>query len=172
MNWTRLLSRRVGLAAGLLLLASAGDATTLERYSLNDLVRQSDLGIIGEVTASESIYSDGGFYTIVTVMVDEVLFGPATGTAQLRYPGGSAEVNGVKIGENVAAAPPRMEGMKAAYFLGDADGQGIRDIVGFTQGQLDVVSRGDQELITSPDQATLLSVTDFAARVRALRDAQ
>lgn len=155
-----------------LMLACAVNATTLEQYSLSDLVEQSDIGVIGEVTATDSVYSQGRFYTIVTVQVDEVLFGEAGTSVQIRYPGGSAEINGVRVGENVAAATPRMEGMKAVYFLGGSDNEGTRDIVGFTQGQLDIVARDDQLMVSSPDQASLLSVNDFVARARALRDAQ
>lgn len=171
MNWTRILPAAAGLATGLM-LAAALNATTLERYSLAELVSESDIGIIGEVSATESVYSEGRFYTLVTVQVDEVLFGRGGGFVQVRYPGGSAEINGVRVGENVAAAAHRMEGTKAVYFLGGADSEGTRDIVGFTQGQLDIVTRGEQELIASPDQASLLSVNDFVARARALRDPQ
>ncbi|MEX2497908.1 MAG: hypothetical protein WD397_03415 [Wenzhouxiangellaceae bacterium] len=171
MKLTTLLPGIAGLATGLM-LAWAVNATTLEQYSLADLVQQSDVGVIGEVTATESVYTEGRFYTIVTVQVDEVLFGQGDAFVQIRYPGGSAEINGVRVGENVAAATPRMEGMKAVYFLGGADSEGTRDIVGFTQGQLDIVARGDQLLISSPDQASLLSVNDFVARARALRDEQ
>lgn len=160
-----------GLAAGLM-LAFAASATTLERLSLADLVDQSAAAVIGEVAGMESAYSEGRFYTVVTVRIDDVLFGQAGSSVRIRYPGGSAEVNGVRVGETVAAAPPRMEGMKGAYFLSAAGSDGTRDIVGFTQGQFDIVTRGDQDLIASPDQASLLSVNEFATRVRALRDAQ
>lgn len=171
MKLSSLLPGIAGLATGLM-LSCAAFATTLERYSLTDLVEQSELGVVGAVTAIGSVYSEGRFYTIVTVQVEEVLFGQEAASVQVRYPGGSAEINGVRVGENVAAAAPRMEGMKAVYFLGGADREGTRDIVGFTQGQLDIVTRGDQALIASPDQASLLSVNDFVARVRAVRDAQ
>lgn len=171
MKFKRLLPGITGLAAGFM-LSCAAFATTLDRYSLTDLVQQSELGIVGEVTATESVYTEGHFYTIVTVEIDEVLFGQGGASVQVRYPGGSTEINGVRVGENVAAAPTRLEGMKAVYFLGTASSNGTRDIVGFTQGQLDIVARGDQLLVSSPDQASLLSVNDFVTRARALRDAQ
>lgn len=171
MKLSSLMPGIAGLAAGLMLACTAS-ATTLERYSLIDLVEQSATGIIGEVIATESVYAEGRFHTVATVRVDELLFGQGGASVRIRYPGGSADIDGVRVGETVAAAPPRMEGMRAAYFLSGAGSDGTRDIVGFTQGQLDIISRGDQDLIASPDQASLLSVNDFAARVRSLRDAQ
>jgi len=171
MKLTRLLPGLSTLAT-VMVLGSAANATSLERLTLEGLVQESEIGIIGEVTTSESVYSDGRFQTIVSLQVDQVLFGESGGSVQVRYPGGSAEINGVKVGENVAAAPPRMAGSKAVYFLGSADSEGTRSIVGFTQGQFDIVTRGDRRLVSSPDQASLVSVNDFAARARALRDAQ
>ncbi|MFO7858611.1 MAG: hypothetical protein R6V11_06780, partial [Ectothiorhodospiraceae bacterium] len=125
------------MASGMLLMGSVG-ATSLEQLDLQGLTAEADVVVIGQITASQGYYDDGQFYTILDVQVGQTVVGQAGGALQVRVPGGSAEINGIRVGESIPGLSPIASDRDLALFLSADPGSDLHRIVGFSQGQLAV----------------------------------
>lgn len=158
------LSAMLGLASGALLFGSVG-ATSLEQLDLQGLTAEADVVVIGQITSTQGHYSDGEFFTVLDVAVNRSLLGDEHGLLQIRVPGGSAVVNGVRLGETVAGLSPVASERDFALFLNRDENTGMHEIVGFSQGQLQVSERDGQQTLMVPGQNVPMPIEAFVQQV-------
>lgn len=127
------------LAIFLILDELSGAKLVLQRMGLSEMVRKSDVIVIGQVEIVVSRYGEGRaagkIYTDYSIKVDEVLKGKVEpgGIVVVTVPGG--EIG--NSGQLVPGAPRLSKGDKVFAFLGQESktGSGVRRrIVGFSQG--------------------------------------
>lgn len=156
----------LGLASGALLFSSLG-ATSLEQLDLQGLTADADVVVIGQIISSQGQYSDGEFFTLLDIQVNQSIVGAAPDQLQIRVPGGSAVVNGIRVGETIAGLAPVVSERDFALFLSADQTSGVHEIVGFSQGQLAVRVQDGQQMLLVPGQNVPMPVEDFVQQVSA-----
>lgn len=137
----------------LVLLALPAAATTAVEMSTRDLATESDVIVIGNVTAIASRWADErNLVTDVTIAVSEVLKGEVGETITVTLPGGSDSNRRFPIAMSYPAAPQLHDGENAFLFLVAQD-EGL-SIAGWSQGKYSIVS-DDAEQYVSRDLTQL-----------------
>ena len=135
------MSRRRSWCAALafLLSASLATATTVQKFTVQDLARKSEAIVVGEVEEVVSRWDDGGkeIYTYVTVRVKDRFKGPkGQATLTLRQLGGQVGT----IASEVPGMPEFAKGEEVVLFLSQKDAAGYPWVVGLQQGKYSVVT--------------------------------
>lgn len=143
-------------------------ATTMEKLSHADLVDQSSQCLVATVVDRQSSYADGRFETTVTLEVEQYILGDGPTTVELTLPGGSAEVNGVMVGEVNTGAPMLFGDSRGVFFLSDGDSAAGPAIVGASQGFIEIVNLDGSQQVNSPDQSSLMTLNSFIDVTRSL----
>jgi hypothetical protein len=104
-------------------------SATLERLSLDDMIRKSTLVVRGKVAGTSTEAAGPVIYTHYQVQVSERLKGDAGSTVDVAVPGGTA--NGMR--QSFAGAPTLTAGDDLVFFLYTGR-DGRNAILGLTQG--------------------------------------
>jgi hypothetical protein len=150
--------KKISLALLLILFSSSAFATTVERLTLDDMVRRAHAIVHGKVLASTAHWSADHrlILTTSTVEVQETLKGHATRTLELTTIGGT-------IGDLtlVAAGMPTLHaGEEMVLFVEDVGP--FKTIVGLSQGKFSV-SNGE---VSNPTAHLKMHLTDFKEEIR------
>ena len=159
----------VGIAAALSF--SAALATTMESLGLDGVVEQSSVAVMGEVTATRVEQTAEGPYTLSTLRVQEALWGTSAASITIAVPGGSHQSGKVRVGTVVPGAPSLLIGSDVLLFLRPDGVAGTYEIVGFSQGVVDVVKTTEGESVVLPGEATRTRWAQASAKLKEIRAA-
>jgi hypothetical protein len=130
------------------LCVSAAMATSLQRMSLDELAAEASVAVVGAVTASRSVQTADGAYTVSAV-------------AGAKF----------RVGENVAGAALLVAGKPVLLLLSRDEATGELAIVGFDQGKMDVVDTAEGAIVMMPGSKTGTLLGDAVAKLRAMHAA-
>lgn len=179
----RPLSVAVSVLVFLSLTSSVG-ATTARLLSRPDMVKESDLIVLGRVVESRSVWIDRDLVTLATIEVTETLKGAPVSRVTVTLPGGVDANRKFPVAMTWPGAPRLEVREEAVVFL---EGDGSYSVTGFSQGKFSVstdsegrksVSRDLRQLTLrgeSGDSAGTLStegLASFTADVRRIVAAQ
>lgn len=135
--------------------APDAEAATVQKLDLPDLVAEADLVLVATVEATEAFRAGNRIMTRVTLRPGTVVKGEAADAVVVVVPGGV--LGG--IGQSVPGSARFAAGEEVVTFLGAADGEGRRAVVGMAQGKLRVVPGLDGgRLVRDLDGLTLVTV--------------
>ena len=156
-------SARTVLCLALTLVA--GQAATLERMSIDDMIAKSTAIVRGRVTGSYSSFRGAVIYTRWQVKVLERWKGAEQATVEVALPGGNAD----GIRQSFSGSPQLVEGKEYLLFLWTSN-SGLTQVIGLTQGifELPTNSTGD---VMAVREATTNTLLDFASG-RVVKDAR
>ena len=126
--------RGAGLLALLLLTTAPALATTVLRFSLEELVERADLVVHGTCAEVKGRETPDGVVTDVTIRVARTLKGAASETLQFTTYGGATESRGTFI----AGSPQFEKGEELIVFLDRPNRVGYRMAIGMSQGKYTV----------------------------------
>lgn len=133
-NFLHMTKRLIFSFALILLLTIAAQATTVERLTLDDLVKKSQQIVVGKVRDSRTYWSGNGklIFTSYTIEVQENLKGRTSRTVELTTIGGT--MGDVTL--HVAGMPAFNKGESAVVFI---ETTGVYStVVGLGQGKFTV----------------------------------
>jgi hypothetical protein len=143
-------------------------ATTLERLSMGDMIRQSTAIVRAKVTGSYTAFRGREIYSHYQLQVAENLKGGSNQALDVAIPGGAAQ--GMR--QMVAGAPDLVLGQEYVVFLWTGK-SGLTQIIGLSQGLFNVMQNpaGDAVLVRPAAAVTMVDasgkiVSDQAATVR------
>ena len=113
--------------------ATALPAATLERLSLDDMIRQSTTVVRGKVLSSYSSTSGPVIFTNYRIQVTETLKGAAAASVDIQMPGGVAN----HLRQSFAGVPQLNAGDEFVFFLWSGK-SGTVQVIGLTQGLFSV----------------------------------
>lgn len=155
-----------------LLVSLAASATTLQKFTFEELVNQSELIIEGQVESAYPFDAGKLLHTRVLIKVRDVLKGDYPGEfIELEFLGGHEDgrvlvVSGQDIPE---------EGERAFYFIEDTSVQAVNPLLGWSQGHFRIRSdlKGNEYLETDIQQ-DLVELSDnknaaLAAKLRNMK---
>ncbi|MCQ8184141.1 hypothetical protein [Parvularcula maris] len=128
----------MAIAAAVAALASTAGAETLEKLTFAEAVDAADIAVVGKVTGSSIVESDGQVYTVTEFDTQDTVFGQVGGTFSVRFPGGRLQNTLVPMGEVVAGSPSFFVNSEALLLL-DQSADGL-NVVGYNQGIFPVVT--------------------------------
>ena len=162
---------RLMFAIGAALSFGAALATTMEALGLDRIVEESSVAVMGEVTASRVEQTAEGPYTLATLRVEEALWGTSDESITVAVPGGTQQQAKFRVGTVVPGAPNLLIGSDVVVFL-RADGvPGTYEIVGFSQGVVDVAKGPEGDTVVLPGEAVRTRWAEASARLKELRAA-
>ncbi|MAE72284.1 MAG: hypothetical protein CME06_17680 [Gemmatimonadetes bacterium] len=148
----RIIPRRLlalGLTAPLFALAGNAGATTIVKRTLDEMVREVDRIVVGEIVSVEQDWDDDEMIsTFATLRVDQQILGDATSaTIELRSPGGT-------IGEFSTTVPGSPEidriGSRMIVFLWNDRAESMSNVAYWGLGQYLVSNEGIVERTGQP----------------------
>ena len=128
----------------LALCAATLPAATLERLSLDDLIKQSTAIVRGKVLNSYTATSGPVVYTHYRVQTSETLKGTARATVEFQLPGGVSN----NMRQNFAGVPQFQPGDEFVFFLWTGK-SGATQVLGLTQGLFSVAPGGASDPVTT-----------------------
>jgi hypothetical protein len=171
----RFLSAMVVSAA----LAASAWATTLQKLSTDDMIRQSTGIVRAKVTGSRAAFLGKDVYTYYQLQVTENLKGFSAMQLEVAVPGGGAR--GVR--QMVPGAPVLASGQEYVVFLWTSR-SGLTQVIGLSQGLFAVTqnSAGDSVIVRPAavsmmlnqagqvvaDQPVSLSLSDLRSEIRSV----
>lgn len=132
-----MLRHRVGFLLIAFALTFSARATVYELLALDDLTEESQTVVYGNVLASHVEWNSARtmIYTVYDVQALEYLKGNLGPVFQLHEPGG--ELEGMAM--IVSGVPQFTAGQEAVFFVWTSP-QGLRQVTGFEQGNLPVIT--------------------------------
>jgi hypothetical protein len=128
------------------------DTTLAVALSLEDMVNQSDLIMIGSCVDIKSVWVDRALVTLATVSVGETLKGNESGNVTVVLPGGVDANRKVPIAMTYPGAPRLTPGENVFLFLtSDTDYGTGYNVAGFSQGKFSIVTDENGEPLVSRD---------------------
>ena len=127
-----MITRQMSIVAAILGMTSA-EATTLERLSMEDMIRQSTEIIRGKIVSSYVTPRGSVFYTHYKIQVLERWKGTASASVQVSVPGGRSG----NIHQTVSGAPTLATGSEYLLFLWTGR-NGVTQVIGLSQGVFDL----------------------------------
>jgi hypothetical protein len=165
------LSLVVALLLFMLLAAPLCRATTVQRLSLEDLVKKAHSIVVGRVNGARTYWSSDGrlILTSYTIQVDESIKGQPSGAVEVTTIGG-------KIGDlelHVSGMPSFKNGESAVVFIEQSGA--YQTVVGLSQGKF-TVSNGEVSNTTGdlsfpdgrPGSALKMSLQGFKNQIQSL----
>ena len=115
-------------------------ATSIERFSFEELVERSELIFQGQVSQVRQEEIDGMVYSFVRFEVVDVVKGFDPGLElELRFLGGEVPGKRVQVAEMVIPE----QGERGFYFVESLDGESVNPLLGWSQGHF-LVGRDEQ----------------------------
>lgn len=127
--------------------ASVALATTVVQLDFEQLVKVSDLVVVGEVLSVEGVEDGGRVYTHVQVKVDETLKGAAREKLEIIHVGGRTD----HLVTRVAGMPSFTVGERALLLLEQPKGYSHFVVTGLTQGKFRLSKHDDGSIELLPD---------------------
>jgi hypothetical protein len=118
---------------GILILATSLSAATLERLSLDDMIRQSTGIVSGKITGASTVVRGSVIYTRYTVQIGERWKGSTSRGIEVFVPGGRHGA----VQQTFSGSPTLVEGKEYMLFLW-AGRSGITQVIGLSQGLFDL----------------------------------
>lgn len=161
--------KMIAAAAGLCAIAvnAPASATSLQKLNLEALVEQSKSVIVGEAKSSRTERTDQGVMTYTEFQVKDEAFGDAGATVTVTTLGGRYQIGKFKLAETWPGSPTFSSGERVVLFLQDSR-FGEAEIVGYSQGAINVVETGSGEAVRSPD-GDMEALPSFMQRVRNIK---
>jgi hypothetical protein len=128
------------------------DTTLAVALSLEDMVSQSDVIVIGNCTETKSVWVDRALVTMATVSVTESLKGDGITTLNVALPGGIDANRKIPIAMTYPGAPQMQPGENVFLFLtSSGEVAGSYNVAGFSQGKFSIATDEDGEQVVSRD---------------------
>lgn len=158
-----------------LLAAGSAWATTLEQLSVDRMIEQSTAIVRAKVTGSFAANRGGTIYTYYRLQVSENLKSVTPASTEVAVPGGT--LGGMT--QSVAGAPELKAGSEYVFFLWTSR-SGLTQIIGLSQGALDLKVSGGTVVLSRPagaeqmldpqgrpvqDSGVVLGLSELRARV-------
>jgi hypothetical protein len=158
----------VVLMGGIIALSAA--ATTIQKFTFEEMVELSELILEGEVISVNPFISDELVYTRILLEVHDVLKGDDPGEfLELDFLGG--ELNGKTV--HVSGQDIPFEGEKGFYFIENTSNDSVNPFLGWSQGHFRILTdaKGNESL-EADIRLELLEITENknTALVSKLRD--
>lgn len=119
--------------------------------SMQKLVKEASVIVIGEGGEARSAWLDRRLVTRVTVNVTETLKGDEKATVTVELPGGFDSNRRIPVAMNYPAAPVIGPGDKVFLFLTAGDTPNTYAVVGYNQGDFNIIENARGELFVSRD---------------------
>jgi len=147
------MKRLSGPSFGAFLLAGVSFGATLEKLTLDEMIRKSTEIVRGRVISTSPDRRGAILYTKARVQVYERMKGAPSQTVDVMVPGGV--MNGMR--QSIAGAPELSSGAEYVFFLWTGR-NGITQIIGLSQGLLEVkvTVSGEATVNREPIGETLL----------------
>jgi hypothetical protein len=136
----------VGLAALGLVLAQAASATTVQKFTLQELTMKASSIVIGKVEGATSSWDAANkeIYTFYTITVSQPVKGAKGGeTITIRQLGGTVG----NIASIVPGMPSFKKGEEVVLFLTQKDAAGYPWVLGLQQGKYSVVEQAGVKMV-------------------------
>lgn len=144
----RRLSVSLSLFVCLTFVSSLG-ATTARELNREDMVRESQLIVVGRVVDSKSVWIDRDLVTLATIEVSETLKGAAARRVTVTLPGGIDSNRKFPVAMTWPGAPRLEVREELVVFLASAGGS--YTIAGFSQGKYSISTDADGRKKVSRD---------------------
>lgn len=169
-------------AISFVLAAATLSGATLERLSVDDMIRQSTMIVRGTVGASTTENRKSILYTHYSIRVTQRWKGSVSATVDVAIPGGAA--NGLR--QTFSGAPILQPGSEYLFFLWTSK-SGLTQIIGLSQGLFTLKRLDSGEIVLTrpatselmldpmtgspvPDSSLSLKLKDLSVRIQALSD--
>ena len=151
-------------------LTSSVGATTARFLSRPDMVKESDLIVLGRVVETRSVWIDRDLVTLATIEVSETFKGGPVSRVTVTLPGGIDANRKFPIAMTWPGAP-RLEVREEAVVFLTGEGDGYQ-IAGFSQGKFSVSTGSDGRKSVGRDlrQLTLRGESGDAAGTQSSED--
>ena len=123
------MKRRFQFAVVLTLCLSPLPGATLERLTLDDMIRQSTAIVRGKVTGSSAAFRGPVVYTHYAIQVTESFKGSPVNTTDVVVPGGTVN----RLRQTFPGTPQLRAGDEFVFFLWTGP-SGLTQVIGLTQG--------------------------------------
>lgn len=122
------------LSASAILMAAASNATTLEKLSFGEIVKEASACIIGDVLSVVTEKRGNEVVTLTTFKVTKTAFGQVPETITVMTSGGSTQLGRLSVSEVVAGTPRFFNDQNSLMLLSEDKATGTFQIVGTNQG--------------------------------------
>jgi len=141
------------ISTALLITLAIGQATTLQKLSTDDMIRQSTAIVRGKVTASYTAARGQDFYTYYQLEVTETLKAGPSAIKEVAVPGGV--MRGMR--QLAPGAPSLVAGTDYVFFLWTGK-SGMTQVIGLSQGLFTTMLNDSNEtvLVRGPADALML----------------
>ncbi|MBZ5605532.1 MAG: hypothetical protein LAO79_24810 [Acidobacteriia bacterium] len=147
------------ITAALLAWAMTAPATTLQKLTTGDMIRQSTSIVRATVTGTYTTQRGSDIYTHYQLQITETLKAGPSGISEVAVPGGT--INGLR--QLAAGAPGLTKGQDYVIFLWTGR-SGMTQVIGLSQGLFTVMQNdaGETVLVRGPIDSFML---DRAGRI-------
>jgi len=145
---------------------SAAFATTLPQMSIEAMAADAEVAIVGKVAATRTIQTDNGIATVTTFTVQLNGWGADGTTVDVVTPGGSFKSTRFQLGENAPGAPLMTLGQESMLLLSRDSVSGELTIVGFNQGNLQIVKTAQGNKVSLPGTDQLMPLDSAMAELK------
>jgi hypothetical protein len=145
-------------ATAILAISTSLYATTIQKFTFEEMVELATLIIEAEVLDVSVIDTGNVVYTNVLLAVNDVLKGENPGDyLELNFLGGESE----KIAVLVSGQDIPLLGEKGFYFIEDLESKSVNPLIGWSQGHFRIITdaKGNETLLTDVQQE-VMEVTD------------
>lgn len=153
-----------------LTFVSSLGATTARELNREDMVRESELVVIGRVVDSKSVWIDRDLITLATIEVSETLKGPAARRVTVTLPGGVDANRKFPVAMTWPGAPRLEVREELVVFLDSAGGS--YTIAGFSQGKYSISTdaKGRKKVSRDLRQLTVRGEAGESAGTHSMED--
>jgi len=142
------------LATAILGISTSLYATTIQKFTFEEMVELSVLIVEAEVLDVSVMDRGNVINTNVLLYVNDVLKGENPGDyLELNFLGGESD----KIAVLVSGQDIPLQGEKGFYFIEDLEGKNVNPLIGWSQGHFRIITdaKGDEILVTDVQQEVI-----------------
>jgi len=157
----------IGIVIVVLALCGVSQATVVLRSSVESMVQESDLVVLGHIVDVKTVLIDGQPWTNGTFLVEKSMKGNVRGYVYFRIPGGMQQINGRTLVTRAEGAPELNPTEKAVIFLNGNTAE-YSSLVGWGHGYWKVQNIDGKEYVRASDSEdnSVTSLESFMNRVR------
>jgi hypothetical protein len=145
---------------------SAAFATTLTEMTLEQMTAEAEVAIVGKVTATRTVQTDNGIATVTTFTVESNAWGADGTTVDVVTPGGSFKSSRFQLGDGTPNTPFLAKDQRSVLLLSRDSVSGELTIVGFNQGNLQIVKTAQGNKVTLPGTDQLMPLDSAMAEIK------
>ena len=138
----------------ILSISSSPYATTIQKFTFEEMVELSALIIEAEVLEVSVMDKGNVIHTNVLLAVNDVLKGENPGDyLELSFLGGESD----KIAVLVSGQDIPLQGERGFYFIEDLESKNVNPLIGWSQGHFRIITdaKGDEILVTDVQQEVI-----------------